>query len=325
MVVEQAAKPKSTEPTTIPIDEINLKIVRLLSRDCRTSYLNMASAIGITPHAIKTRINKMLAHGIIQSFVAIVNPAIFGYEKQCILTIRSIGKKVKEDEILKKLNVAGDLRFYTKQLGGAALFSVLVKSGSEDKIGLMVDILKPAVADCKLLDLQPVYTNIINSDLKIIKALLSNARMDISNIAKETSLSARTITRRLEKMKEHHVVDFTIFMDMSSMHLVGYIQFIVLLDIEKSLYEHILMRVYAEFQEYLIAIPNVNQSEFIFALFYSPNIPTVELILTRLLSFDGVESAELFIMTRMGYYIDWLKREINRKLKSEIANTSATI
>ena len=169
------------------------------------------------------------------------------------------------------------------------------------------------------------YTNIINSDLKIIKALLSNARMDISNIAKETSLSARTITRRLEKMKEHHVVDFTIFMDMSSMHLVGYIQFIVLLDIEKSLYEHILMRVYAEFQEYLIAIPNVNQSEFIFALFYSPNIPTVELILTRLLSFDGVESAELFIMTRMGYYIDWLKREINRKLKSERANTSATI
>ena len=85
------------------------------------------------------------------------------------------------------------------------------------------------------------------------------------------------------------------------------------------------MRVYAEFQEYLIAIPNVNQSEFIFALFYSPNIPTVELILTRLLSFDGVESAELFIMTRMGYYIDWLKREINRKLKSERANTSATI
>ena len=112
----------------------------------------MASAVGITPHAIKTRINKMLAHGIIQNFVAIVNPAIFGYEKQCILTIRSIGKKIKEDEIMKKLNLAGDLRFYTKQLGGAALFSVLVKDGSEDKIGLMVDILRPAVAVCKVLD-----------------------------------------------------------------------------------------------------------------------------------------------------------------------------
>ena len=107
------------------------------------------------------------------------------------------------------------------------------------------------------------------------------------------------------------------------MHLIGYIQFIVLIDIQKFLYEHILMRIYTEFQEYLIAIPNVNQSEFIFALFYSPNIPAVELILTRLLSFDGVESAELFIMTRMGYYIDWLKREINRRLKSERADTSA--
>jgi hypothetical protein len=62
--VKRAAKPKSTEPTTIPIDEIDPKIVRLLSRDCRTPYLNMASTVGITPHAIKIRINKMLAHGI---------------------------------------------------------------------------------------------------------------------------------------------------------------------------------------------------------------------------------------------------------------------
>lgn len=147
--------------------------------------------------------------------------------------------------------------------------------GSEDKIGLMVDILKPAVVDCKLLDLQPVYTNIINSDLKII--------------AKETSLSARTIRRRLEMLNEHHVMDFTIFMDMASMHLVCYIQFNVLVEIEMSLSEHIFKRIYTEFQEYLIAIPNVNQSEFIFALFYSQNIPPIELILTRLLSFDGVE------------------------------------
>src|SRR5215831_1533810 len=181
----------------------------------------------------------------------------------------------------------------------------------------MIDILKPAVAEYKLLDLQPVFTNVTRSDLKIINALLSNARMDISSIAKSTSLSTRTVTRRLERMKEHHVVDFTIFIDMSSMNLVGYIQFIILIDIEKALYEQTLKRIYTEFQEYLIAIPNVNQSEFIFALFYSPNIPTVELILTRLLSIEGVDSVELFIMTKMGYYIDWLKREINKRLKPE--------
>jgi hypothetical protein len=77
--------------------------------------------------------------------------------------------------------------------------------------------------------------------------------------------------------------------------------------------------VYSEFKEYLIAILNVNQSEFIFAIFYSPNIPAIELILTRLLSFDGVDSVELFIMTKMGYYIDWLKREIRKRLKPERA------
>ena len=107
------------------------------------------------------------------------------------------------------------------------------------------------------------------------------------------------------------------------MHLVGYIQFITLINIEKSHYEYILKRIYTEFQEYLIAIPNVNQSEFIFALFYSPNIPAVELILSHLLSFDGVENVELFIMTKMGYYIDWLKREINKRLKLGRADAAA--
>jgi len=39
---------------------------------------------------------------------------------------------------------------------------------------------------------------------------------------------------------------------------------------------------------------------------------------------DGAKTAELFIMTRMDYYIDWLKRELNKSLKSE-STDKATI
>ena len=37
-----------------------------------------------------------------------------------------------------------------------------------------------------------------------MKCLLSDARMRVEDIAKETSLSPKTVTRRLEKMRENH-------------------------------------------------------------------------------------------------------------------------
>jgi DNA-binding Lrp family transcriptional regulator len=39
-----------------------------------------------------------------------------------------------------------------------------------------------------------------------MKCLLSDARKSVEDIAKETSLSPRTVARRLEKKRENHVL-----------------------------------------------------------------------------------------------------------------------
>jgi AsnC-type helix-turn-helix domain len=41
------------------IDTFDVKIIRCLSRDCRTSYTKIDSIVGITPNAIKERISTM--------------------------------------------------------------------------------------------------------------------------------------------------------------------------------------------------------------------------------------------------------------------------
>ena len=41
------------------LDVTDLRIMKLLSRDSRTPYRNIASAVGIMPSAVKERINKM--------------------------------------------------------------------------------------------------------------------------------------------------------------------------------------------------------------------------------------------------------------------------
>ena len=70
-------------------------------------------------------------------------------------------------------------------------------------------------------------------------------------------------------------------------------------------------------QEYLFVIPHANQKEGIFLVFFCPNISTVDLILRRLESYEGVNGTEMFITTKLVYYQDWLKREIDKRLKSE--------
>jgi hypothetical protein len=57
--------------------------------------------------------------------------------------------------------------------------------------------------------------------------------MQVEDIARETSLSTKTVTRR-------HIVEFGVIRNISSIQLVGYIEFAVVIDIDKSLFQNIL-------------------------------------------------------------------------------------
>jgi DNA-binding Lrp family transcriptional regulator len=141
--------------------------------------------------------------------------------------------------------------------------------------------------------------------------------MRVEDIAKETVLSTKTVTRRMEKLRENHIVEFGIIRNMSSMQLAGYIEFAVMIHIEDPfLYPSLIEKIYQELQEYLFVIPHANQKEGIFLIFFCPNIPTVDFILTKLESYQGVNGMETFI-TKLMYYQDWLKRAVDKRLSLE--------
>ncbi|MGA7978262.1 MAG: AsnC family transcriptional regulator [Nitrososphaeraceae archaeon] len=187
------------------LDSTDLQIIRLLAEHCRTPYSNIASAIGITPSAAKERINKMVSSGVIESFIVLINPVIFGYEKFCILILRNIDKTIKEQDIFKKVTLLGNVLGISKHLEGAAIFVVYARDMTEEKIGILTDLLKPATLETVFASLRPVTIKIQSSDLVIMKRLLSDPRMAVEDIAKETSLSSKTVGRRLEKMRENHI------------------------------------------------------------------------------------------------------------------------
>jgi DNA-binding Lrp family transcriptional regulator len=55
-------------------------------------------------------------------------------------------------------------------------------------------------------------TDLSETDLRVIRCLLlSGARMEISEIAKEVGISEKTATRRLNRMKEGAFIRFSLF------------------------------------------------------------------------------------------------------------------
>jgi DNA-binding Lrp family transcriptional regulator len=297
------------------LDKLDLKIISLLSRDCRISYRNMASIVNLTPNAVKARVNKMISKGIIKNFIVRANPALFGYEIECSITIQNVGRKMKEEHIVDKLNLYGNVLVYAKQLGQSSIYILALKEVEEDKIRLINDLIKPAVVE------KIIFANyrlpsikIHISDLKIIKSLLLNPRMQVEEIARDTSLSTRTVARWFERMKKNQFLEFTTMRNMSSLQLIGYIEFALIIAVDKNFHRNVINTISYEMDEYLLFIPNVYQDNVIFAVFFCANIPTLDLILTRLQSYKGIKKIDLFITTRLTFYEDWLKKEINKRL-----------
>lgn len=226
----------------------------------------------------------------------------------------------------------GDIFISVRPLEGASsLFLLFVRSGAEDRLGILADLLKPAELKSFFARYDPGRFNPVNvkihsSDLEIMRSLSSDPRLRVEDIAKETSLSPRTVARRLEKMIENHILQFTIFTDSSSTQLTGFVVFIVLIDVDASYHQNVVQRIYNEMREYmlhplddLVQYP-INsstsyQNAFVFASFCCANISTVNLILRRLESYEGVNKVEPMTLTsETRLYQDWLKNEIEKRI-----------
>jgi DNA-binding Lrp family transcriptional regulator len=181
-------------------------------------------------------------------------------------------------------------------------------------MGIIVDLLKPAAIESIFIKYRPITREIHSSDLNIMKCLLSNPRMQVEEIAKEACISTKTVARRLEKMRQKNVLEFSVSRDMSSLQITGYIEFVVIINVEISHHQNIVERIYHEMQENLVIVPNSYRQEVIFAAFFCANIPTVNLIFKKLESYEGVNRVEVFITTNLVYYQAWLKREIDKAL-----------
>jgi DNA-binding Lrp family transcriptional regulator len=297
------------------LDKIDLNILPTLARDCRTSYNSIGSQIGLTSKSVKARVKNMVRSGVIEKFVVRVNPAAFGYRTALVLVRANNG--ITKDDVIRRVKQFGDLAYHVHHMGRTSVAAIIIKKPLDDSIiQSLNDLLKPAAVISIAVSERTISTNPSETDLRVIKCLLlSGARTEISDIAKEVGISEKTTTRRLDRMKEGRLLDFSIQCDPAAM--IGYIQFAIPIIVAKSHYRSVLECMYSEFQANILYSPSVIEPEdrLTFVLF-GENVFTVDSVMARVNSFEGVKSADVYILTKWQYYDEWIIREIDKRLLS---------
>ena len=121
-------------------------------------------------------------------------------------------------------------------------------------------------------------------------------------------------------MKEGHLLEFSLQCNPAAM--VEYIQFAILVSVEKWHYRNVCERMYTEFKENILYRPSIIDPDdrLIFVLF-AENVFMIDFILAKVGSFKGVKNADVYIVTKLQYHDDWIIREIDERLRTTVTFT----
>lgn len=109
------------------LDEINLKIIDILSRDSSTTFVEIARKIGISDATVHLRVRRLIASRIIRKFTISVNNGRLGYDHLAFLGI-NLEPGFAEQVVLGLSNVEAVLEIH--EMHGR--FDLMLKIRSKD-------------------------------------------------------------------------------------------------------------------------------------------------------------------------------------------------
>lgn len=86
------------------LDPVDLRILRLLAEDARTSVAEIARAVRMSAPSVSERIKRLQENGTIESYTIRINPAALGLPLSAWLRIRPVpGELARVTEIIKAI------------------------------------------------------------------------------------------------------------------------------------------------------------------------------------------------------------------------------
>jgi DNA-binding Lrp family transcriptional regulator len=202
------------------LDKTDIIICQLLLANSRISYRELAEKMGLSITAVHNRIQVLVDMDIIRKFTTslsilaqnAIHILIYGASKTT--SVKDLKDKLQKHGSIYWLAVAGGNILYIgaflkniTELEGLVRF---VKENAEmpdPTVGLTGFPIPAAMRNINLTNLQKKLCEL---DYKIIRTLKDNSRKPITDIARETGVSVKTVRRRLSYMQKNFLIQFSI-------------------------------------------------------------------------------------------------------------------
>ena len=291
------------------LDNYDMKILGILTIDCRTPDRQIGKKVGLSGVAVKSRINKMIKSGIIQNFTIKVEPPSLGYG-----VIYMIIPSNNESGIMKKLKLVGEPFFVVPCLGDITACAIVVEKDLEQKIELVKNLISNARI---VLTMDPkdseFKVDLTKTDFKILEQLLKSPRGKIDSIAKSTKMSTKTVTRAIEKFETNPAIQFTIIYDPRK--LEKFIAFALLAMVQSNI-KKIKKEIETSFGDYFWQVP-FTAKELLVLFMYSDNIYSADTMRHKIKKIDGVAFTEVFFPKKITMPTNWISNSIKNAARSE--------
>jgi Lrp/AsnC family transcriptional regulator for asnA, asnC and gidA len=117
-------------------DETDIKILRLLQKDIRTPFKEIANQCNISTDTIKNRYNKLIIKGVIRGSTVVVDPKKIGQGNLVIIGIKVVQKF--SDSVLNMIKKMNGLIVVTKSIGRYDIETIFLLKDIE-QIGITKD------------------------------------------------------------------------------------------------------------------------------------------------------------------------------------------
>jgi DNA-binding Lrp family transcriptional regulator len=286
-----------------------MKILGILTIDCRTSDRQIGKKVGLSGVSVKSRIIKMVRSGVIQNFTMKVEPPCLGYG-----VIYLIVPSCDEAGIIKKLKLVGEPFFVVSCLGDITACAIVVEKDMEQKAELVKNLISNARIVLTLdAEESEFKADLTKTDFKILEQLLKNPKEKIDSIAKSTKLSTKTVTRAIERFEANPAIQFTIIYDPKK--LEKFIAFALLAMVQTNI-KKIKKEIATSFGDYFWQVP-FTAKELLVLFMYSDNIYNADTIHHKIKEIDGVAFSEIFFPKKIMMPTNWISNSIKSALSTK--------
>ncbi|MHA1959246.1 MAG: Lrp/AsnC family transcriptional regulator [Candidatus Thorarchaeota archaeon] len=199
------------------MDLIDKGILFDLEENCRVSYQALSDRHGVSANAIKKRIAKLIEEGVIERFEVVLSYAMV--DADLVIAVTQTDGTLISDQTLDTLGRSPMISVILPLTSGNIMIdSDCVGTKGISELGNLLRV-QPGVVD---VEIHPILVKrgkkakLSNLDLRILKELVNNPRMPVTEIARQTGLTSKRVRGVIKRLVEGEVIRFTIWRNINT-------------------------------------------------------------------------------------------------------------